>query len=167
MLRALGAALVLGSLGWAGWSMGREERRRLETLRELIGALEGMEREMAFRLTPLPDLFARLGEQGGLSPFFRACAACAAGGEEPFETGWRRAVGELAGRLDAGAVECLLRLGRGLGRCDGDGEAARLAAAVEELRLLLAQTGEECRRKSRLWTVLGLTAGAFLVILLI
>lgn len=169
MLRLLGAALLFGGLSLAGCSAGVELRRRTTLLRELVGALEQIQRELSFRLTPLPELFENQSRRstGTLTEFFKACAGHARSFEYPFEEGWRREVEGLSSLVDTQVRECLERLGRNLGRCDGDGERELLNASVDELKEYLGRSEEENRQRGRLYSVLGVTAGAFFSILLL
>ena len=59
MLRLMGAVLLVGGCGAVGFSAAGRLARRVEVLRALLGALEGMERELSFRLTPMPELLER------------------------------------------------------------------------------------------------------------
>ncbi len=164
-----GAFLLLAGLGWAGWSAGRDLARQTALLRELMDGLARMEREMSFRLTPMPDLLDLIGQEAAppLDCFFARCAQCARGGEVPFGEGWQEAAEMLEGNLDPAAISCILRLGRGLGRCDSEGESRLLGLALTELGDILKRAEKESHSRGRLYSVLGLTAGAFLVILLI
>ena len=59
MLKLIGALLLAGGAGALGCSAAAQLSRRVAVLRALLGALEGMEREIAFRLTPMPELLER------------------------------------------------------------------------------------------------------------
>lgn len=166
MLKLAGSLMVVGGLGWIGWSLALELRRKTVLLRALIGSLERMEREVAVRLTPLPTLCLLLSQEAP-SPLDRFFALCGEKREEPFEAGWEAAAKLLRQSLDGPVLDCLLRLGRSLGRSDSEGERALLASAVEELKGLLARSEENALRQGRLYGALGLTAGLFCVILLI
>lgn len=169
MYRLLGAVLVLGAMGWLGWSEGAALRKRTALLRELVGALERMERELTFRLTPLPDLLSNLARETAkpLSDFFAACARHARSPECLFGAAWEREAAGLYPWLDERTMEVLRRLGRGLGRCDAEGEGRLLKAAATDLRDRLAVLEGESRRLERLYRTLGLTGGAFLILVLI
>ena len=69
--------------------------------------------------------------------------------------------------LDRPAVESLCRLGRGLGRYDGEGESLLLKTAAAELREHLSRAEAENIRLGKLYRTLGLTVGAFLILVLI
>ena len=52
----MGALLTVGGGAFLGFDAHRRLRRRARVLRQLAGALEQMDREIAFRLTPMPQL---------------------------------------------------------------------------------------------------------------
>ncbi|CUP11622.1 stage III sporulation protein SpoAB [Flavonifractor plautii] len=54
-----------------------------------------------------------------------------------------------------------------LGRYDGDGQREALAHTRAELSRALEQAREAREKQGRMYQVLGITAGAFLVILLL
>lgn len=77
MIKLLGTAMIVLGSGSAGFGFARAVRAQLRQLNALLAALEAMKGEIEYRLTPLPELFAALGE--GTEPvtaaFFRGCAA--------------------------------------------------------------------------------------------
>ena len=170
MLRLLGAVLVVGGAGALGLQAAQKLRRRLENLRAMTGALELAERELSFRLPPIPDLFSSL-ERRAPAPA-RACfGRCLAGmdrlGEDSLGTLWREAVEETLPDLAPEDREELAELGEVLGRYDGDGQREALAHTRAELSRALEQAREAWEKQGRMYQVLGITAGAFLVILLL
>ena len=86
--------------------------------------------------------------------------------EEALSQAWRRLVSGL-GELGEEGRTCLLPLGDALGRCGG--EEQRQAAEVLRRRLeeLAVRTDGERRRLGKVYQALGLSGGAFLVILLL
>ena len=54
--RWLGAILIIAGCGGCGFSLAARYRQQERTLSNLIRALERMECELQYRLTPLPDL---------------------------------------------------------------------------------------------------------------
>ena len=58
-------------------------------------------------------------------------------------------------------------MGDVLGRYDGEGQRTALAHARAELELALEQAREDGEKRGRMYRVLGVAAGAFLVILLL
>lgn len=63
MLKLLGLLLTAAGAAGVGFSAADGLSRRVRTLRDLLGALELMEREIAFQLTPMDELFARLAQR--------------------------------------------------------------------------------------------------------
>ena len=165
----IGAILIVGSCGGFGISLAVHQKNEEKLLCQLRAILDEMLRELPFRLTPLPEL-VRHGAVGrkGILP---------------------EVLLELAEQLDRqvlpDALSCmhaaigspvlsfprlhqlLLLLGHSLGRFDLSGQLQELTALreqcdgeIRELRL-----GRSDRLKS--YRVLGLCAGAALVILLL
>ena len=65
MLRLAGVVLLMAGAAGLGLGAAGQLRRRVESLRTLTGALEQAERELSFRLTPMPELMERLARQAG------------------------------------------------------------------------------------------------------
>lgn len=62
MIKLLGTAMIVLGSGSAGFGFARAVRAQLRQLNTLLAALEAMKGEIEYRLTPLPELFAALGE---------------------------------------------------------------------------------------------------------
>ena len=60
MLKLLGAVLLTAGAAAMGFSASAQLGRRVKSLRALLGALELAERELSFRLTPIPGLLDEL-----------------------------------------------------------------------------------------------------------
>ena len=75
MLRFLGAVLLTGGAGMLGLGAATRLSRRVRTLYLLTEALERMERELSFRLTSVPELFALLADYIAppVGTFFACC----------------------------------------------------------------------------------------------
>ena len=170
MLRLLGAVLLAAGPSVIGFHAAARLARRPRLLRELIAALEQMEREITFRLTPLPELFTRLSREYG-GPVGRLFSNCSDEmdtlGQQSLSQIWRQALAEAGLDLDGRGLRAMEDLGAVLGRYDEEGLRAALDRANAELSAAAEQAEREWEQKGRMDQVLGLTAGAFLVILLI
>ena len=170
MLRALGVVLLVGSAGTLGVLAAARLQRRVTALRAVLGALELAERELSFRLTPIPELFASLARRA-LPPaglcFGRCLEALDRLGEAGLGELWREAVAETLTDLSPRDRETLSALGEVLGRYDGAGQREALSLARAELSRALegAEADRDCR--GRMYAALGLTAGAFCAVLLL
>ena len=142
MIRMLGAVCLAAGPVWLGMSAAAELAHRERALGALCAGLELMERELALRLTPLPQLMEELAHrtEEPARRLFSACRRALDGLErETFAHAWRRLTDQLP--VSPGARR--------------------------ELEGLRARAGEERLRLGKVYGALGVTAGAFLVILLL
>lgn len=168
MLRALGAVLVAAGGAWMGLRAAEELRRRERALEDMVSGLALLEQELGLGGLPLGQMFRMLSEQvrGPARNLFAACGAELFRTDRPaFPVIWSRLVQELPG-LDPEARRTLSLLGETLGRCDGRSQQQAVAAVRKQLEEQRRRAGEDRRRQGRVYQILGLTGGAFLVILL-
>ena len=171
MLRLAGVVLLMAGAAGLGLGAAGQLRRRVESLRTLTGALEQAERELSFRLTPMPELMERLARQAG-EPARFLFAHCRDHlwelGEKSFGELWREALeGESDLLLGDREREVLSGLGDVLGRYDAAGQREALQAAGAELERCLRRAEEDRDRLGRVYTALGLGSGAMLVLILL
>ena len=165
----IGAILIVGSCGGFGISLAVHQKNEEKLLCQLRAILDEMLRELPFRLTPLPELVRHgaVGRKGILPEVLLELA-------EQLD---RQVLPDALSCMNAAIQDpvpsfprlhhLLLQLGHSLGRFDLSGQLSELTALreqcdeeIKELRL-----GRSDRLKS--YRVLGLCAGAALVILLI
>lgn len=165
----IGAILILGSCGGFGIGLAVHQKNEERLLRQLVEILEEMLWELPFQLTPLPELLRHAvgSKKGILSGVLLELArqldrqvlpdapSCMNAALEGVELNYPR----LQRQLD--------RMGQSLGRFDLSGQLQGLGAVKlscgEELRQL--RDSRDLRLRS--YRVLGLCAGAALVILLL
>ena len=168
MVRLIGAALVAAGGGWMGIQAAAGLRRRARALRQMAG-LALLEGELELDAPPLPQLMTR-GAGLGQGPAKELFQGCVQGldhlDQEGFAPLWRR----LAGGLDELGPEgqaVLAPLGDALGRYDIQRQQEALAAVRRRLEELAGAQEADSRRQGRVYQALGLSGGAFLVILLL
>ena len=171
MLKLAGALILMAGASSIGFGAAAQLRARVTSLRALIGGLELMERELSFRLTPMPDLLAVVAKraQAPACYFFARCRdSLDRLGEKSLGELWREALDAEPDLLLSGE-ETLVLAGRGevLGRYDGDGQREALESALAELARCLKRAEEDRNRLGRMYGVLGMGAGALTVILLL
>ena len=88
-------------------------------------------------------------------------------GERSLSQIWRQALTEVSLGLDAQTLDTLAGLGDLLGRYDGEGQKEALEQARLQLCQDLRRAEEDQAQRGHMYRVLGLTAGAFLVIVLL
>ena len=170
MIRLLGAALLILGCGGLGMSAMNRLDSRVRDLRELSAGLEILQRELGWRLSPLPDALeaAAGGTHERAAGFF---AFCARGSRQlagtSFRTLWSRGLEQCPLRLSREDRALLEQLGTVLGRYDGDSQRQAVENVLTGLDRQRAQAEDDRRRLGRVYGVLGLTAGLFLALVLI
>lgn len=170
MLKLLGAALLLAGSAGVGLGAVRGLERRAAALGALTQALALMEQELDFRLPPMGDLIFETAK-GAAEPaasFLRACGEGLDGLEgRPLSGLWQRAARATLPMLKRRDLEALFAVGAVLGRYDEPSQRRAIASARARLDELWAGAVQERRRQGRVYGALSVTAGAFLVILLL
>lgn len=169
MVRLLGATLVAAGCGWLGFGAAAALGSRVRALEDMADGLSLLEQELELDGPPLPVLMDRLipRSRGPARALFRDCRlALERLEEEKFSQAWRRLVAE---RFELGEEgrQALLPLGDILGRCGWEDQRRGAESLRGRLLELAARGREESRRRGRVYQALGLSGGAFLVILLI
>ena len=169
MVRLLGAVLVAAGAAWLGFGAAAEIGERVRALSDMAGGLAVLEQELELSGAPLPILMSHAAERS------RGCArelftACAGGLEdlerEAFSALWTRNLWEQKLLGEAGR-SLMLPLGDVLGRCGWQDQRERIAHVRHRLEELASEEEARQRREGRVYRVLGLSGGAFLVILLL
>lgn len=169
MIRLIGAVLVAAGGALLGFQAALGLRVRVRTLGQLEAGLELLEQELELNLPPLPRLLERgaAHSEGAARELFQDCArGLDRLDREDFSTLWRRLVSEQS-TLDPEGQAILYPLGDTLGRYEVHRQLEALSAARRRLAELSARLETESRRKGRVYQALGLSGGAFLVILLL
>ena len=169
MVRMMGAVLVAAGAVWVGFQAASGLYGRTRAIREMAEGLSVLERELELNAPPLSRLLA-LGaarSQGPANILFQGCAQGLDNlARESFSLLWRRMVGQIV-ELGPEGQAILAPLGDTLGRYDGERQREALAAARRRLDELARRLEEDSRRMGRVYQALGLSGGAFLVILLL
>ena len=165
----IGALCIVGSCGGFGISLAVQQRNEEKLLCQLRAVLDEMLWELPYRLTPLPELLrhSAKGRKGILPEVLLELAEQLDRQVLPDALSCMHAAIGSPGLSFPRLHQLLLLLGHSLGRFDLSGQLQELTALreqcdgeIQELRL-----GRSDRLKS--YRVLGLCAGAALVILLL
>lgn len=169
MWKLLGAILLASGCGWMGFHASANLGRRVRALQAMTQGLGLLEQELELDSPPLPQLMERLAgrSQEPARGLFQGCGAALERLErEEFSRSWQRLVEQLELLGEEGQT-CLLPLGDTLGRCDWEEQQRVVRCVRQELSELLRQAREEQHRQGRVYQALGLSGGAFFVILLL
>ncbi|MDL2273619.1 stage III sporulation protein AB [Oscillospiraceae bacterium OttesenSCG-928-G22] len=170
MLQIIGAVLII--LGTAGIGLFEVYRLNLhiETLSGFLSALELMESEIYFNISPLYDICKKLtrSARAPLRPFFAALSE--GGGDvagESFGDLWKRTLETMKLELGGEERQVLLELGSTLGRYDIEGQAKAISYVRRRFEGFLKEAVDVKSKMGRVYGTVGLAAGAAVVIILI
>lgn len=169
MIRLMGAILLAVGAVLLGVSAARCTKSRVRDLQMLAEGLRAILRELSYRLAPLPELLCSAKEQTGerVQLFFSLCAQ---GAEHlngrSFQTVWAQAAEASQMCLEWEDWQCLESLGHVLGRYDCENQRRALDVSLNRLEERCREAAEQSQRLGKLYSALGVTAGAFLIILL-
>ena len=168
-IRILGAILVILGCGSFGFLVAAAHRREEQVLHQLLTALDYMQCELQYRLTPLPDLCrqAAANHRGTVRTVFYALAAEL---EDQISPDVERCMNAVLARVkDVPKLtrEAMMELGHSLGRFDLEGQLTGLEVARQACRKGLEELRKDKPVRLRSYQTLGLCAGAALAILFI
>lgn len=168
-IRVFGAILVILGCGSFGFMIAAAYRREEQVLQQLLSALDYMQCELQYRLTPLPDLCrqAAANHRGTVRTVFHLLAEEL---EDQISPDVERCMNVALARLkDIPKLtrEVMVMLGRSLGRFDLEGQLNGLEAARQACRRGLDELLKNKTVRLRSYQTLGLCAGAALAILFI
>lgn len=169
MKRLLGICMLAGCAAWTGFRAARDLRRRERTLGELEQGLALLSRELGLSAPPMNELLAKLADQSAGAArtlFLEAGKALEQLDVRSFSEGWAIVVQNLPD-LQRDSREVLAELGRVLGSYGGGEQRQALDAARKELGRLREAARAEWRRMGRVYQAMGLSGGAFFLILLL
>ena len=165
----LGAALIILSCGAFGYGISAANRRAESSLRQLIAALDYMQCELHYRLTPLPDLCmnASREQKGSVGQFFHKLALELEDQISPDVSSCVQAALIQTDQLPKLTQKALDILGASLGRFDMEGQLIGLEQVRQFCREEVDKLAENKEVRLRSYQTLSLCAGAALAILFV
>lgn len=164
----IGAILIIFSCGGFGIGLARAHRREESALRQLVSALDLMECELQYRLTPLPELCRQAGleSRGCVRTVLLRLSEELDAQIAPEVSSCMQAALSAVRDIPAATGAALERMGSTLGRFDLQGQLKGLEALRGECRRSLEELARNKDQRLRGYQTLGFCAGAALVILL-
>lgn len=159
--------MIVAGCGGFGFSLTVGFKKDETALRQLLAALDFMQCELQYRLTPLPDLCRMAGteQRNSIGKFFVILSQELESQVSPDVASCIRAALSCAEALPKRAVKALELLGTSLGRFDSEGQIRGLEAVRAFCRSELEQMETNRDVRLRSYQTLGLCAGAALAIL--
>ena len=166
-LKWIGAVLVMLGCGGTGFAMAAAHKQQEIQLRQLMSALDYMQCELQYRMTPLPDLCRQTAVQckGILRQFFTELATELEDQIAPDVQCCVNAAAAKLPELPRSLSEPVNDLGKTLGRFDLDGQIRGLESTRHGCRQALEALTLHREERLRSYQTLGLCAGAAVAIL--
>jgi stage III sporulation protein AB len=168
-LKLIGAVLIVFVCGGFGYAMAASHRAEEKALRQMLGALDYMQCELQYRLTPLPDLCHQASRQSGgcVGELLEYLAQELENQISPDAGHCMGAAIEKISYMPHRCAEAALQLGRTLGRFDAQGQIRGMEGVRQFCRRNLDELANGREQRLRSYQTLGICAGAALVILFI
>lgn len=167
--KCIGAILIILSCGGFGLCLAYSHRKEEAALRQLVSALDYMECELQFRLTPLPDLCRQAGNEskGAVRNVLLKLAGELEAQVAPDVASCMRSALSNGEGIPVRTKEALTLMGQSLGRFDLPGQLKGLDAVRASCRGELEALNNNRDVRLRSYQTLGFCAGAALAILFI
>jgi stage III sporulation protein AB len=171
MVKLIGAILILFSASMVGWQIGKYYAFRPVQLRTLLVALQMLETEIVYGLTPLHRAFVKTGHriQKEVGQIFLTTAelliteeavTAAEGLNKAIEKHWPQTA------LRKEEKQVLMSLGEVLGSSDRHDQQKHLRLAITHLRGLEEEARVEQAKYEKMYKSLGFLGGLLVVILM-
>ncbi|WP_349407745.1 stage III sporulation protein SpoIIIAB [Pseudalkalibacillus sp. SCS-8] len=170
-MNMIGALCIILATTWAGFEWAKRMQERPRQLRQLKVALQSLEAEIVFGMTPLYDACIHLSKQmkEPLSLFFEQMANRLYTGRSTVQVAWEESleVFQKHTALQKGEIEVLKQFGSTLGRHDREHQQKQIRLTIVHLEREEREAEEVQRRYETMVKSLGFLTGLLIVILLI
>lgn len=169
MIKLLGAVFIIFGCGLFGFIVAAIHRKETETLRKLIAALDVMECELQYRLSPLPELCRRAAESssGVVKRMLSSLSAELDAQVSPNVEKCVLAVLEKTKDIPTLTAKAFNLLGQSLGQFDLQGQLKGIEMVRAECKRILDEHTNNQDNRLRCYQTLGICAGAAMAILFI
>jgi stage III sporulation protein AB len=171
MLKLFGAMMILLAATLFGFYQAQQFSRRPKQIADLVRALQRLETEMAYAMTPLPQALMQIAYTcpAPVGLLFRYAAEelkIAAGRTVQHIWGEAIAMHWKHTSLKVGEQDIVRQLGSTLGLSDSNDQVKHIRLAIHQLQGEQDTAVEERKRYEGMWRSLGLLMGALIVILM-
>ena len=166
--KLIGAIFIISGFGCAGFVAVLTHKKTVRLMQRLISIFEYMECELAYRMTPLPELFRKIpGESDVVKRYFNVLANELEGQVSPDVACCAIAALTQVQDLPDLVQKCILVFSQNTGCFDIDGQLKGIASARENCVSSLGIYTKNQDIRLRNYQALALCAGATVVILLL
>ena len=165
----IGAILIIASCSIYGFSVAAGKRREEQLLWQLLELLQFIERDLQYRLTPLPELcrMAAGKTKGILCTVFLNLYRELSWQKLPDAGSCMYAAIQRTGEMPASLRRALIQLGHTLGRFDLSGQLQGIQTVRKRCEDTLGTIRKDKAEQLRSYQTLGICAGTALAIVLI
>lgn len=170
-MKWFGALLIIITSTWAGFNISKRFRERTIQLRQLKVALQTLEAEIVYGLTPLNEACKKISGMISypLSEFFSLFSEKLSNGNRSVSESWNEAIQETIPylSLNENDVEILTQFGATLGQHDREHQQKQIRLTLLHLEREETDAKDAQVRYEKMMRNLGLLGGLLIVILLI
>lgn len=169
MIKLIGGVLIIASCGCLGFYIAGSYHLERQLLEQWIAALDFMQCELQYRMTPLPEICRQAASNGkGKIRMLFACLADELDRQLlPDVHGCVEIALKTISDVPKSLCDAVKELGNTLGRFDTDGQVRQLEAARQSSRKRLEKLEKGAQERIRAYQTLGICGGAAIAILLI
>lgn len=170
-MKWFGALLIIVTTTWAGFNVSKRFRERTIQIRQLKVALQTLEAEIVYGLTPLSEACKKISGMISypLSTFFLHFSEKLSSGNQSVSQAWNDSLQETIPilSLNHNDIEILTQFGATLGQHDRDHQQKQIRLTLLHLEREELDAKEAQMRYEKMMKNLGLLGGLLIVILLI
>lgn len=170
-MKWIGAVLILTATTSFGYGAAKRLRERSRQLREMKVALQALEAEIVYGLTPLIEAATHISRQMSqpLSTLFASFANRLKNGETSVSQAWNDSLADISPHTSFGSdeIEVLKQFGITLGRHDRDHQQKQIKLTLLHLEREETEAKDAQLRYGKMMKSLGFLAGLLLTILLL
>lgn len=169
MIRIIGAVFVLLGCGSFGFLLSKSMKTEIQSLQNFLLAIEYMESELKYRMTPLPTLCLGASSitRGVVSKIFDSLGKSLSLQNAPNVSKCMTSVLENYSYISPKLTSLFNDLGKRLGIFDLDGQVCALSSIHDDGKNILRICSQGHTGRSRSYKTIAVCAGAAIVILLI
>lgn len=170
-MKWFGALLIIITSTWAGFNLSKRYRERTSQLRQLKVALQTLEAEIVYGLTPLSEACQKISSmiRYPLSEFFGRFSEKLSHGNCSVSEAWNESLQETIPHLSLNDndIEILTQFGATLGQHDREHQQKQIRLTLLHLEREEMEAKDAQVRYEKMMKNLGLLGGLLIVILLI
>ncbi|BAB06515.1 stage III sporulation protein SpoIIIAB [Halalkalibacterium halodurans] len=170
-MKLLGAIFILMATTWAGFELARRLHERPRQLRQLKVALQSLEAEMVYGLTPLAEATGHIAAQmpKPVSYLFEHFSYRLKEKEETVYDAWEAAINETwkYTALLASEREVILQFGATLGQHDREQQQKQVRLTLAHLEREEGEARDKQYRYERMMKSLGVLAGLLIILMML